>query len=75
MVEIWQTEQARKCPTCNTFDWEWEEDPEAWTADVHWCLGCKSIEETRERVAREREKLPSEGFKLRLYRGKDDDGD
>lgn len=73
MVEIWQLEQAQKCPSCNTFDWEWEEDPDAWTAGLHWCLGCKQIEELREQTTTDRKGLHSEGFKLRLYRGKEDD--
>ena len=70
VVNVWQSEQAQKCPTCGTFDWEWEEDPEAWVADIHWCLGCKQIEELRERTAREA--LHPEGYQLRLYRGGQD---
>lgn len=72
MVAVWQSEQMAKCPTCGTFDWEWEEDPEAWTAGLHWCLGCKQIEELRTETARDA--LHPEGYKIRLYRSKDDDG-
>lgn len=70
---MWQAEQNRKCPSCGTFDWEWEEDPEAWSADIHWCLGCRSLELLGERTAREA--LHPEGYKLRLYKGREaDDG-
>jgi hypothetical protein len=71
VVFVWQAEQGGKCPDCGTFDWEWEEDGSAWTAGIHWCLGCKQLEELRDQS---REAQHPEGYKLRLYRGKDDDG-
>lgn len=71
-MAMWQVEQYDRCPDCGTFAWEYEEDPQAWTAGIHWCLGCKSIEEVREETAAKA--LHTEGYKLRLYRGKDDDG-
>jgi hypothetical protein len=67
VVAVWQTEQAQKCPTCGTFDWEQEEDPEAWQAGIHWCVFCKQVEELKVQTAQTA--LHPEGYKLRLYRG------
>lgn len=69
-VEIWQIEQAHKHHVCGTFDWEWEEDPEAWRADVHWCIGCYEIETLRAQIAREHPHGEGvEGWTIRLYKG------
>lgn len=70
---MWQSEQWGKCPDCGTFEWEWEDDPEAWSAGLHWCLGCRSRERLEAEVERSKPLHP-EGYKVRLYRGKDDDG-
>jgi len=73
VVRMWQSEQALKCAQCGTFEWEWEEDSGAWTADIFWCLGCKQLEELRTQTAHDA--LHTEGYKVRLYRGGDVDGD
>ena len=36
----WQADQAQRCPSCGTADWEWEEDPLAYRTDVWVCRGC-----------------------------------
>lgn len=68
MVQMWQLEQAQKCPSCGRPDWEQEEDPEFWTPGLHLCVFCKGIEELRQQT--EETALHPEGYKLRLYRGK-----
>lgn len=65
---MWQTEQHQKCSACGTFDWEWEDDPDAWQAGIHWCLGCRSIEILSAESARDAKH--TEGYKLRLYKTK-----
>lgn len=75
MVAVWQGEQAQRCPTCGRYDWEQEEDPDAWVAGIHLCVFCASVEKLKEETVRDREGLPSEGFKVRLYRGGDLNGD
>lgn len=66
---MWQREQTQKCPDCGTYDWEWEEDPEAWEADLHWCIGCLYLE----RLADDTRKVNDpRGYKLRLYKGRHD---
>lgn len=66
MVEVWQSEQAQKCPECGTFEWEWEEDNRAWQADIHLCLGCQNLEHLRDDTARTAK--DAAGYKLRLYK-------
>lgn len=70
-MEMWQAEQAQRCPSCGRYDWEQEESPEAWEAGLHLCMFCKSVEDLRNQVAEERHGLSSEGFKIRLYRNSD----
>ena len=74
MVEIWLLENAQKCYGCGRYDWEQEEDPDAWEAGLHLCVFCASVEKLKTQVARERQGLPSDGFKIRLYRGGDSNG-
>lgn len=71
VVAMWQEEQSLRCSECGTFDWEQEEDSSAWEAGLHLCVFCASVEKLRDHAARDREGLPSEGFKVRLYRGSD----
>lgn len=72
VVDVWASEQARKCPDCGTFEWEWEESPEAWQAGLHWCLGCKAREELRDETLKTAH--DPRGYKIRLYQGGADDG-
>lgn len=67
---MWQTEQVHKCPTCGTFDWEWQEDPGAWSAGIYWCFGCRSLELKQQTIKAAQH---PEGYKLRLYRGEEPD--
>lgn len=76
MVAVWQAEQSFKHPVCGTFDWEWEENPQAWSAGIHWCLGCREIELKRAQVAREHPHGDGvEGWTIRLYREPQEDSD
>lgn len=35
----WQIEQGDRCPNCDTYGHEWEEDPYAYEAKVVYCPG------------------------------------
>lgn len=70
---MWQSEQWQRCPDCGTFEWEWEESETAWSAGIHLCPGCRSVDDLKAEMADNRPVHP-EGYKLRLFRGKDDDG-
>ena len=37
-------ENAAKCSTCGTAEWEWEEDPFAYHPVFHVCKGCQKRE-------------------------------
>ena len=67
---MWTSEQVHRCADCGTYDWEWEENQEAWVADLHWCLGCLALEELRDDTVRTAK--DPRGYKTRLYRGGDD---
>lgn len=34
------SEQALTCTMCGTSEWEWEENPYAYTPEEKWCKGC-----------------------------------
>jgi hypothetical protein len=36
-------ESRKRCPSCGTSDWEWEEDRGAYQAMQHVCQGCKVL--------------------------------
>jgi len=42
------TEEAQRCSTCGTADWEWSEDKFAYMPTVHVCQGCKLREAARD---------------------------
>lgn len=37
-------EKAARCTRCGTADWEWDEDPYAYTAVRQVCRGCQKLE-------------------------------
>lgn len=74
VVAVWQEEQAQKCPNCGTFEWEWEEDPNAWHPVVHWCLGCRGVQLEKRAISDGADKDPEgrAGWQVRLMKGADD---
>lgn len=48
MVLAFRYDQAMRCGTCHTRRDEWDEDKDAYIADVEICPGCERIEEEHE---------------------------
>lgn len=67
IVDVWQTEQVQRCGDCGTFEWEWDEDAEAWEADIHWCLGCFYREQ---KIDEAKKATDPRGYKIRLWKGR-----
>jgi hypothetical protein len=42
------TEQAQRCPSCGTSEWQWREDPDAYEAVLNVCPGCQRKDWLRE---------------------------
>jgi len=36
----WQLEAGERCSLCGTAQWEWDENPNAYDAEEHLCIGC-----------------------------------
>lgn len=36
----WQLEVGERCSLCGTAQWEWDENPNAYTPEEHMCMGC-----------------------------------
>lgn len=63
VVAVWQSEEARRCPGCGTYEWEWEADEYAYVPD-HWtCPGCLMIEQHAAQLE------STTGVKVGLFRG------
>jgi hypothetical protein len=62
---VWQQMDRMKCSRCGTWDWEWDENPQAWTPDLWTCPGCKGIDLTHESL---HEKQSRHGMHVRLFR-------
>lgn len=41
----WRRHHAEHCSSCGTRKADWDEDPDAYIADVEICEGCKRIEQ------------------------------
>lgn len=39
---------GERCTMCGTAQWEWDQDPGAYEAGTHLCLGCRTKEEAAE---------------------------
>lgn len=65
-------EQSEKCSMCGTADWQWIEDPEAFTPVFHDCMGCY-LKETFRRSAPDADNRPGRTVtlksKLEVLRG------
>ena len=68
---VWQQFERTRCSRCGTWDWEWEENPMAWTADFWVCRGCKQVDQAHHRLSDS--KQSTHGMQVRLFRGSDGD--
>lgn len=68
---MWAQEQAQRCPACGTYEWEWKEDENAWTADAWTCQGCRASDRLRRQLDTEYRDQPLvlDGVHVRFYRG------
>lgn len=62
---VWQSMQRHKCGRCGTWDWEWQENPQAWVADFWVCEGCKQVDEAHDRL---HDKQNRNGMQVRLFK-------
>lgn len=68
---MWAEEQRQRCPRCNTFDWEWEENEQAWHADTWRCKGCEQRDALTRHIQSEAQYAPPsdlDGLQLRMFR-------
>jgi hypothetical protein len=70
VVSVWQAHQ-NKCPTCGTWDWEWQENPEAWVADLWRCPGCEQVDEQHTRMKEATSN--TDGLQVRMFKPERED--
>lgn len=64
---VWLTESKSKCSRCGTWDWEWDNDPNAWEADIWRCRGCEGID-VQQRRLRADTNSRHDGKQIRMFR-------
>ncbi len=62
---VWQQFTRMRCARCGTWDWEWDENPQAWVAGWWTCPGCKSIDQTKDSL---HEKQATHGMHVRMFK-------
>ena len=70
IVLMWATEE-RLCPHCGTYEWEWDENPEAWFPDMKRCRGCelrKGFLRAWNAVTENSPPSDMDGLQLRMFR-------
>lgn len=67
MALVWDEERAARCPSCGTWDWEWDENPDAWHADTWRCHGCERRDQLR-RSLDQGSMQGHDGLQIRMFR-------
>jgi hypothetical protein len=60
----WMAEDRLRCSNCGTAEWEWDEDPEAYEAQMWVCKGCNRIGTQQKNSDKQAEAFP--GLKIHL---------
>lgn len=60
----WMAEDGLRHHACGTAEWEWEQDPDAYTAEARVCPGCHRIGLERKAWEKSADHIP--GLQIRL---------
>lgn len=75
MVAMWHEEEAQRHPPCGTYRWEWEEDPQAYVAEIEDCPACDEATSMQKRMTQEHPPEMIQGWYVVLVPGRFADGE